>query len=63
MNLKEYMFRHEITYKKLAELSGYSVSFLCAVKNGGLKPTLRAAKAISEATNQIVSIEELINGT
>ncbi len=60
MELREYLFKNNIKYIDFAKKINYNNCYLSLVANYQKIPSLRLAKAISEATNGEVSIEEIM---
>lgn len=54
MDLREYLFRHELKVTEFAKKIGYNNAYLGNVMHGLYEPSPRLAKAISDATNGIV---------
>lgn len=62
MDIRKYLFENRITITEFAKMLGYSIGHICAIKNGKLKPNVRLAKAIIQASNGQITMEELIPG-
>lgn len=61
MNLREYLFRQEISVKDFADQLGTDRSYISAFKTGRLIPGKRLAQDIVDLTNGQVTIEELMD--
>jgi transcriptional regulator with XRE-family HTH domain len=57
MDLREYLFRHDIKIRDFADKVGYTRNYLSSVCSGMSTPSKRCAKAISLATEGIVPID------
>lgn len=62
MELKLYLVKNRITIKEFCERIGYSRNQISGIANGKLKPSMRLAKVIEEATGGEVTIEDLMKG-
>lgn len=60
MDLKEYLFRKDIYVTDFAKQIGYTPDYIYLIKEKKKKPSFRFAKAIEEATNGEVTVEELL---
>ncbi len=54
MDLREYLFRHELKVSQFARSIGYNPTYINGVVNGLVEPGHRLAKTISDATKGIV---------
>lgn len=63
MDLREYLFRYRITQKKFAELVEVTPQHIYSIVNGKTKPGKRLAKAISDATQGLVLVSDLLKKT
>ena len=59
MNIKEYLFRNDITASDLARKIGVTPAYFLLIKNGKLKPGRYLAKAIELATSGQVTEKEM----
>jgi transcriptional regulator with XRE-family HTH domain len=62
MEIKLYLAKNRMTIKEFCELIGYSRNQISGIINGKLKPSIRLAKTIEQATNGEVKAEELLKG-
>jgi len=62
MQLKVYLVQNRLTIKEFSEMIGYSRNQISGIANEKLKPSLRLAKLIEQATNGQVTVEELLKG-
>lgn len=62
MKLKLYLAENRMTIKEFCEKIGYSRNQISGIVNEKLKPSIRLAKVIEEATNGEVKAEELLKG-
>lgn len=60
MELKLYLVKNKITIKEFCEKIGYSRNQISGIANGKLKPSMRLAKVIEEATHGEVTIDDLM---
>lgn len=58
MNLREYLFRHNLNVTEFSRQIDFSRTHLSKVIHGERKPSLKLARAIERATNGEVSIKE-----
>lgn len=62
MQLKLYLVKNRLTIKEFSDMIGYSRNQISGIANEKLKPSLRLAKVIENATNGEVTVEELMKG-
>jgi DNA-binding XRE family transcriptional regulator len=62
MKLKIYLVTNRLTIKEFSEMVGYSRNQISGIANDKLKPSLRLAKVIEQATKGEVTIEDLMKG-
>lgn len=62
MELKIYLVQNRLTIKEFCEKIGYSRNQISGIANGKLKPSLRLAKVIEEATDGQVTVKDLMKG-
>ena len=62
MQLKLYLIKNRLTIKEFCEMIGYSRNQISGIANGKLKPSIRLARVIENATNGEVTVEELLKG-
>lgn len=60
MDLREYLFRNRITITDFGKKIDCPRAYLSQIVNGHKKPGKRLAKAIQDATNDVVTIQELL---
>lgn len=62
MDLREYLYREDMTVTKLAEIVDCNKSYLSCVKKKRKKPGKKLAKYIERATEGKVTADYLLNG-
>lgn len=60
MDLREYLFRHNITQRKFADMLEVTPQYIHNIVKGKTKPGRRLAKAIVEMTQELVTLSELM---
>jgi len=60
MKLKEYIKKHKLTQRTMADKLGITVPYLCRLIHYGASPSRKLAVLIEEATNGEVNKEEAI---
>lgn len=60
MKLREYLFFKQLTIKELSEKIGYSADHISGYLSGRLRISKRLAEKIAKATNNEISVEELM---
>lgn len=61
MDLREYLFRNRIKISTFARSINYGRGYVTEIINGTKTPGKKLAKAIEEATNGQVTINEVLN--
>lgn len=57
MNIKEYIYKHNLTLHDLAAQTDISYAYLTSISNGHLKPSKKLAARLMRVTNGEISIE------
>ena len=60
MKIKEFLFFNDMTVKRLAELAGINQQTMSLLKNGVNNPSFRMATRIVNATQGVVSYQDLL---
>ncbi len=61
-DLRKYLFDHELTVKKFAEVVDCHPSYLSAIKKRTMRPGRKIARQIETATGGEVKANHLLNG-
>lgn len=60
MDLREYLFRKQISIADFSKKIGYSRTYISLIVHKKMKPSKRLAAAIEEATEGIVKVKDLL---
>jgi len=60
MTLRDYLHFKKITLNEFAKKVGFNRSYLSLIKTGKLKPSMKLARMIEQATDGEVTVLELV---